>query len=214
MAKIVYGQMPAPRKLSQHIPAPPRTKARMQKPQGEGKIVVQIREGARRGIVMDEIDTCIIRTTSCYQKHLFLSRLPLFIGSTSCYRDYLLLSETPLVIETTSCYRKHSCYRDYVFLSEAPLVIKTISCHPDYLLLSETPLVIESTSCYRKAFLSDSERHTISNNAMCDRICDMYMQNHILAISLQINMTNDDKQQAYVNKVLKQPEIKEHIFPV
>ena len=116
MAKIIYRQMPAPRKLSQHIPAPPRTKARMQKPQGEGKIVVQIRGGARRGIVMDEIDTCIIRTTSCYQKHLFLLRLPLFIGSTSCYQDYLLSSRLPLVVGNTSCYQEHFLLSKGIFI--------------------------------------------------------------------------------------------------
>ena len=48
MAKIVYRQMPAPRELSQQIPAP-RPKARMQKPQGEGKCLVQIPGGARGG---------------------------------------------------------------------------------------------------------------------------------------------------------------------
>ena len=41
MAKIVYRQMPAPRELSQQIPAP-RLKARTQKPQGRGKFLVQI----------------------------------------------------------------------------------------------------------------------------------------------------------------------------
>ena len=48
MAKIVYREMPAPRELSQQIPAP-RAKARMQKPQDGGKFVVQIRGGARVG---------------------------------------------------------------------------------------------------------------------------------------------------------------------
>ena len=40
----------------------PQAKARMQKPQGWGKFLVQIPGGARRGggMVMDEIDTCII----------------------------------------------------------------------------------------------------------------------------------------------------------
>ena len=46
MAKIVYRQMPAPQELSQQIPAP-RAKARMQKPQGGGKFLVQIPGGAR-----------------------------------------------------------------------------------------------------------------------------------------------------------------------
>ena len=42
--------MPAPRELSQQIPAPPpRAKAGMQKPQGEGKFLVQIPGGAREG---------------------------------------------------------------------------------------------------------------------------------------------------------------------
>ena len=57
-ANIVYRQMPAPRELPQQIPAPGQ-KARMQKPQGGGKFLVQIPGGAR-GMVMDEIDTCII----------------------------------------------------------------------------------------------------------------------------------------------------------
>ena len=55
MAKIVYRQMPAPWELSQQIP---RANARMQKPQGGGKFLVQISGGAQ-GMVMDEIDTCI-----------------------------------------------------------------------------------------------------------------------------------------------------------
>ena len=46
VAKIVYRQMPAPRELSQQISAP-RAKARMQKPQGGGKFLVQISGGAR-----------------------------------------------------------------------------------------------------------------------------------------------------------------------
>ena len=49
MAKIVYRQMSAPRELSQQIPAPRRAKARMQKPQGGGKILVQNPRGARGG---------------------------------------------------------------------------------------------------------------------------------------------------------------------
>ena len=58
MAKIVHRQMPAARELPQQIPTP-RAKARMQKPQGGGKFLVQILRGAR-GMVMDEIDTFII----------------------------------------------------------------------------------------------------------------------------------------------------------
>ena len=48
MAKIVYRQMPAPLELSQQIPTP-RAKARMQKPQGGGKFLVQMPRGARGG---------------------------------------------------------------------------------------------------------------------------------------------------------------------
>ena len=48
MAEIIYRQMPAPRELSQQIPAP-RTKARMQKLQGGGKFLVQIPGSARGG---------------------------------------------------------------------------------------------------------------------------------------------------------------------
>ena len=59
MAKIIYIQMPAPWKLSQQIPAL-WAKARMQKPQGGDKFLVQIPGGAWwGGMVMDEIDTCI-----------------------------------------------------------------------------------------------------------------------------------------------------------
>ena len=73
----------------------------------------------------------VIESTSCYRKHLLLSRLPLVIGNTSCYRDYLLLSETPLVIETTSGYRKR------LLLSRLPLVIGDISCYREHFLLSK-----------------------------------------------------------------------------
>ena len=57
MAKLVYRQMPASRELPQQMPAPrelpqqmpsPRAKARMQKPQSEGKCLVQI-PGVRGG---------------------------------------------------------------------------------------------------------------------------------------------------------------------
>ena len=48
MEKIVYRQMPAPREPSQQIPAL-RAKARMQKPQGGSKFLVQIPRGAREG---------------------------------------------------------------------------------------------------------------------------------------------------------------------
>ena len=61
-AKLVHRQMLARRELSQQIPAP-REKARMQKPQDRGKFLVQILGGAR-GMVMDEIDTCINRALS------------------------------------------------------------------------------------------------------------------------------------------------------
>ena len=40
--------MPAPRELSQQIPVPsPQAKARVQKPQGGSKVLVQIPEGVR-----------------------------------------------------------------------------------------------------------------------------------------------------------------------
>ena len=58
MANIVYRQMPAPQELLQQIPAP-RAKAWMQKPQGGGKFLVQVPGVRGRGMVMDEIDTCI-----------------------------------------------------------------------------------------------------------------------------------------------------------
>ena len=48
MAKIVKRQMPAPRELSQQIPAP-WAKARMQKPQDGVKCLVQIPGGAGGG---------------------------------------------------------------------------------------------------------------------------------------------------------------------
>ena len=50
--------MPAPREVPPQIPTP-RANARMQKPQGGGKFLVQIPGGVRGGMVMDEIDTCI-----------------------------------------------------------------------------------------------------------------------------------------------------------
>ena len=56
---MVYRQLPAPRELSQQIPAH-WGKARMQKPQGENKVLVQI-PGVRGGMVMDEIDTYITK---------------------------------------------------------------------------------------------------------------------------------------------------------
>ena len=59
MAKIVYRQMPAPRELSQQIPAP-WAKARMQKPQGGGKFFGANPQGCTgEGLIKDEIDTCI-----------------------------------------------------------------------------------------------------------------------------------------------------------
>ena len=51
--------MPAPRELPQQMPVP-QAKARMQKLQGGGKFLVQIPTGAQGGMVMDEIDGCII----------------------------------------------------------------------------------------------------------------------------------------------------------
>ena len=50
--------MPSPRELPQQIPTP-WAKAWMRKPPGGGKFLVQIL-GVRGGMVMDEIDTCII----------------------------------------------------------------------------------------------------------------------------------------------------------
>ena len=59
MAKIVYRQMPAPRELSQQIPAP-RAKARMQSPRVGANCWCKS-PGVRGGMVMDEIDTCITK---------------------------------------------------------------------------------------------------------------------------------------------------------
>ena len=58
MAKMVYTQMLAPWELSQQI-STPRAKAGTQKPQGGGKLLVQIPRGVW-GMVTDEIDTCIM----------------------------------------------------------------------------------------------------------------------------------------------------------
>ena len=66
MEKIVYRQMPVPWELSQQIPAP-RAKLRMQKPQGGGKVLVQI-PGVCGGMVKDEIDTCIINQSLVWMK--------------------------------------------------------------------------------------------------------------------------------------------------
>ena len=62
MAKIVYRQMPAPRELSQQMPAS-RAKARMQKPQGGANVCCQSQGcvGGGGGMIMDEIDTCIAK---------------------------------------------------------------------------------------------------------------------------------------------------------
>ena len=60
MTKVVYRQMPAPRELPQQISAP-WAKARMQKPLGGGKFLVQIPGGAGERMDMNEIDTCITR---------------------------------------------------------------------------------------------------------------------------------------------------------
>ena len=73
MAKIVYRQMPATRELSQQMLAP-LGKTRMQKPQGAwGQIFGANPRGcAGEGMVMDEIDTCIInREFGPYGKYLF-----------------------------------------------------------------------------------------------------------------------------------------------
>ena len=58
MEKILHREMPAPRRAAQQIPAP-RATAWMQKPSGGDKFLVQIPGGARGGMVMDEINTCI-----------------------------------------------------------------------------------------------------------------------------------------------------------
>ena len=42
----------------------PWAKARMQKPQGGGKLLVQIPEGMRGGMAMNEIDACISQSAS------------------------------------------------------------------------------------------------------------------------------------------------------
>ena len=73
MAKIVYRRMPAPWELLQQMPTP-QGKARMHKPQGGGKFLVQIPGGVHvggGGMVMDKIDTCIINAPkfSCKFKH-------------------------------------------------------------------------------------------------------------------------------------------------
>ena len=70
MAKIVYRQTPAARKLPQQPPPP--AKARMQKPQSGGKFLFQISGGAR-GNGYGKIDSCIIGVAS--------SDFPLFIHS-------------------------------------------------------------------------------------------------------------------------------------
>ena len=58
MAKIVYRQMPAPRELPQQIPLPP-GKSWDTKAPGWGQIFGTDPRGARGGVVMDKIDTCI-----------------------------------------------------------------------------------------------------------------------------------------------------------
>ena len=54
--KYVYRQMPTPRELFQQIPP---AKARMKKPQGGGNFLCKCPR-VHGGMVMDEIDTCII----------------------------------------------------------------------------------------------------------------------------------------------------------
>ena len=51
--------MPAPRELLSQQIHTPRVTPTTQNPQGEGKYLVQIPRSAQ-GMVMDEIDTCII----------------------------------------------------------------------------------------------------------------------------------------------------------
>ena len=58
MVKIVYRQMPAPRELSQHIPAPGQ-KLGCKSPRVGANFGANPRECAGGGVVMDEIDTCI-----------------------------------------------------------------------------------------------------------------------------------------------------------
>ena len=59
IAKIVYRQMSAPRELSEQIP-PSRQKARMQKPQGGGKVLVQI-PGVRGGWLWVKLIPALIK---------------------------------------------------------------------------------------------------------------------------------------------------------
>ena len=56
--KSFIDKCPPLRSSPNKSPPPPRAKARMQKPQGGGKFLVQI-PGGCAGMVMDEIDTCI-----------------------------------------------------------------------------------------------------------------------------------------------------------
>ena len=70
--------MPTPRELPQEMPNP-QAKARMQKPQGGGKCLVQIPGGALERMVMDEIDTCITPDgVKIYGQHLLLETSLIF----------------------------------------------------------------------------------------------------------------------------------------
>ena len=92
MPKIAYKQMPAPRELPQQIPAPPPDppgKARMRKPKGGGKFLVQIPGGALgRGwwVVMEKIDSCI--TTTLYP--FFISPHPF----SPLFQEFLAITKS------------------------------------------------------------------------------------------------------------------------
>ena len=58
MSKIVYRQMPAPRELSQQIPAPPEQKLGCKSPRVGANVWCKS-PGVRGEMVMDEIDTII-----------------------------------------------------------------------------------------------------------------------------------------------------------
>ena len=67
-----------PAKIDQSLvfPSVPQAKAWMQKPQGGGKLFVQIPEGAW-GMIMDEIDTCVINEFAYRMlQKLIVNKLP------------------------------------------------------------------------------------------------------------------------------------------